>query len=253
MEPAAIRYKNPGAMWGRTGKRPGPEKVHNTNAKIPLKWGSKTTVYLNDGTGQGNNIAVFPTWVQGICAQLDLWRTSANYRNKRFADAIRVWSGGNNVPSYIAYVKARIPGMNENTVMNDAFWNSPMGVKFLQVQAGHEAGKPMPCPVADFVEAQRIVMGKAAPTTTTTKVTATAAATNTATIPGAVAAAQGGFPWVAVLVIAIGIAIPVLAAWWFNRKEQEQAQRIQDPAIQQQPIPGFDPQDFKGVNADGLE
>jgi hypothetical protein len=33
----------------------------------------------------GNNIAVFPPYVQGICAQRDLWRTSPNYKNKRFA------------------------------------------------------------------------------------------------------------------------------------------------------------------------
>src|SRR5687767_5490192 len=100
MEPAAIRHRNPGAMW------PGG---------IATKWGSKKWVYLNDGTGQGGNgkgnkIATFDNWVDGICAQLDLWRTSPNYRNKRFADAIRVWSGGNNVPAYISYVKARIPG-----------------------------------------------------------------------------------------------------------------------------------------------
>ena len=71
-EPASIRYKNPGAMWGRTGKRPAGGATVPTNAKIPLKWGSSQTVYLGDGTGQGNNIAVFDTWVQGICAQRPL-------------------------------------------------------------------------------------------------------------------------------------------------------------------------------------
>ena len=142
MEPASIRYKNPGAMWG------------NALAK---KWGSTGTVTLNDGLGQGNNIAVFPTYVQGICAQLDLWRTSPNYKNKRFADAIAIWSGHNNVPSYIAYVKARVPGITENTIMNDDFWKGPMGIAFLKAQAGHEAGKPYPAPDADWIEAQRRV------------------------------------------------------------------------------------------------
>ena len=76
MEPASIRYKNPGAMWG---------------SALAIKWGAaKQAVTLNDGKGQGNNIAVFPTFVAGICAQLDLWRTSKNYRNKKFSDAIRV-------------------------------------------------------------------------------------------------------------------------------------------------------------------
>lgn len=152
-EPAAIRYKNPGAMW------PG---------NIATKWGSKRWIYLSDGTGQGGNgmgnkIAIFDNWVDGICAQLDLWRTSQNYRNKRFDQAITVWSGGNHVESYIKYVLTRIPGMERGTIMNDAFWRGPMGLKFLQVQAGHEAGKPIPAPEADWIEAQRRVMSGASP------------------------------------------------------------------------------------------
>lgn len=163
-EPASIRCKNPGAMWGRVGAKPtsffatpvGPNGCV-TNAPIPKKWGSKNTIYLSDGKGQNNNIAIFDTWVDGICAQLDLWRSSANYRNKRFADAIRIWSGGNEVPSYIAYVKARVPGITENTIMNDAFWKGPMGVAFLKAQAWHEAGQKYPAPDADWLEAQRRV------------------------------------------------------------------------------------------------
>jgi hypothetical protein len=156
MEPASIRYKNPGAMWG---------------SALAIKWGAqKKAVTLNDGKGQGNNIAVFPTYVQGICAQLDLWRTSKNYRNKRFADAITIWSGGNYVESYIKFVCDRVPGMTRDTVMNDAFWNSPMGIKFLKAQAWHEAGKQYPAPDADWIEAQRIVFGGAAPNITFTPI-----------------------------------------------------------------------------------
>jgi len=52
MEPASIRYKNPGAMWG---------------SALAIKWGAaKKAVTLNDGTGQGNNIAVFPTLEQNV-------------------------------------------------------------------------------------------------------------------------------------------------------------------------------------------
>ncbi|MDB5733241.1 MAG: hypothetical protein JWQ03_3136 [Variovorax sp.] len=143
MEPASIRYKNPGAMWG---------------SALAIKWGaSKRAVSLNDGKGQGNNIAVFPTYVQGICAQLDLWRTSNKYKNKKFADAIAIWSGGNYVESYIKFVLDRVPGMTRNTVMNDAFWKSSMGIAFLKAQAWHEAGKQYPAPDADWVEAQRLV------------------------------------------------------------------------------------------------
>jgi hypothetical protein len=127
---------------------------------LAKKWGSTQTVKLNDGTGQGNNIAVFPTYVQGICAQLDLWRTSKHYRNKPFKDAIRVWSGGNHVESYIAFVLKRVPGMTRDTIMDDAFWRSSMGIAFLKAQAWHEAGKPYPAPAADWIEAQNIVFGK---------------------------------------------------------------------------------------------
>ena len=151
MEPASIRYKNPGAMWG---------------SALAVKWGaSPKAVVLNDGKGQGNNIAVFPTYVQGICAQLDLWRTSKNYKNKRFSDAIAIWSGGNNVESYIQFVLARVPGMTRNTVMDDAFWRSSMGLAFLKAQAWHEAGKKYPAPDADWIEAQRLVFLGLAPAT----------------------------------------------------------------------------------------
>lgn len=133
---------------------------------LAIKWGAqKKAVSLNDGTGQGNNIAVFPTFVHGICAQLDLWRTSKNYKNKRFADAIAVWSGGNHVESYISFVLARVPGMTRNTVMDDAFWRSSVGIAFLKAQAWHEAGKRYPAPDADWIEAQKLVfLGLAPPT-----------------------------------------------------------------------------------------
>lgn len=147
LEPASIRYKNPGAMWG---------------SPLAIKWGAlKKPVALNDGKGQNNNIAVFPTYVQGICAQLDLWRTSAMYRNKSFADAIAIWSGHNDVESYIRFVLARVPGMTRETIMNDAFWKSEKGIAFLKAQAWHEAGKKYPASDDDWIEAQRIVFGGA--------------------------------------------------------------------------------------------
>lgn len=147
MEPASIRYKNPGAMWGGN--------------PISKRWGEIGNVSLNDGLGQGNRIAVFPDYVHGICAQIDLWR-QPRYHNKRFADAIRVWSGGNWVQSYIDFVKKRAPGMTEDTVMSDAMLNSSMGLSFLKAQAWHEAGKQYPAPDGDWVEAQRRVFGGAA-------------------------------------------------------------------------------------------
>lgn len=143
MEPASIRYKNPGAMWGNP---------------IAVKWGALSkAVVLHDGLGQGNNIAVFPSYVLGICAQLDLWRSSPRYKNKRFDAAIAVWSGGNYVESYINFVLSRVPAMSRGTIMNDAFWRSPSGIAFLKAQAQHEAGKKYPAADGDWVEAQRRV------------------------------------------------------------------------------------------------
>lgn len=229
MVPAAIRHKNPGAMW------PGP---------IATKWGSTRWVYLNDGTGQGgggkgNKIATFDNWVDGISAQLDLWRSSPKYRNKRFADAIAIWSGGNNVPAYIAYVKKRIPQMDENTIMNDAFWRGPLGIKFLQVQAGHEAGQPIPAPAEDWIAAQKRVMGGAAPAT---KTTTTAVVVNGTTATTAKAAAEAGASVTQiVIIVAIGLVVTAAAVWWFYyRKRPTRA------ALAEEQLRGITPPPLEG-------
>lgn len=205
MEPASIRYKNPGAMWG---------------SALAIKWGAaKQAVTLNDGKGQGNNIAVFPTFVAGICAQLDLWRTSANYKNKRFADAIAVWSGHNNVPSYIAFCKARVPGLTESTIMNDAFWKGSMGLAFLKAQAWHEAGKQYPAPAADWVEAQKRVFS-GVPTANTVKKAATSVIVSTASTTAA--GTQAGLGLGTAFAIGLGIALVVFLVWKFKPSKPEQ-------------------------------
>lgn len=177
-EPASIRYKNPGAMWG---------------SALAVKWGALAkAVTLNDGTGQGNNIAVFPTYVQGICAQLDLWRTSQHYKNKRFSDAIAIWSGHNHVESYIDFVLKRVPGMTRDTILNDAFWQSEKGIAFLKAQAWHEAGKKYPAPDGDWIEAQRRVFSASPPANAGARGKAVVSArTVGGVVGGTVAAAQG--------------------------------------------------------------
>lgn len=150
MIPASIRYKNPGAMWGGNA--------------VSKRWGEQGNVALADGTGQGNHIAVFPTYVQGICAQIDLWRTSAHYKNKPFAEGIATWSGGNSVESYVGLVTRRVPGMTRDTIMNDAFWRGPMAIPFLKAQAFQEAGQEYPAAEGDWAEAlRRVLSGAAAP------------------------------------------------------------------------------------------
>ena len=158
---------------------------------LAIKWGAaKKAVTLKDGKGQGNNIAVFPTFRQGICAQLDLWRSSPNYKNKRFRDAIDIWDGHNNTPSYIAYVKARVPGITPDTVMDAAFWRGPMAIPFLKAQAGHEAGRTYPAPEEDWEAARKRVLS-GVPTMDTVKKAGTSVAT---TAPTTVALHQSNFP-----------------------------------------------------------
>ena len=207
-EPASIRYKNPGAMWGGNA--------------ISKKWGEVGNVSLNDGTGQGNKIAVFPTYVQGICAQIDLWR-SARYRNKRFADAIAIWSGGNWVSSYIKFVKVRVPEMDENTIISDAFLNSATGIKFLRAQAWHEAGKPYPAPESDWIAAQRRVFSGAKPPAPPKK------AAGSVVAGGAAAGAAHQLGLSAGWIIGIGIAVGVVAlVVWKRDAVKKLLTRIKD-------------------------
>lgn len=170
-EPASIRCNNPGAMWGRVGRKPssffttdvGPHGCE-TNAELPLKWGSTQTIYLSDGLGQDNNIAIFPTKVHGGAAQFDLWRTSKNYSNRKLADAIYTWSGKNSAESYIAFLIARVPGLTRNTVITSGFLAGPSGIAFVKAQAWHEAGKSYPMTDAEWQRAQAMVfVGTRAP------------------------------------------------------------------------------------------
>lgn len=204
--PAAIQFKNPGAMWPGT---------------VATKWGSTKWQYLSDGTGQGggghgNKIAIFDTWIDGICAQLDLWRTSPNYKNKSFATAIHTWSGGNNVPSYIRYLKARVPGLTETTVMNDAFWRGPMAIPFLKAQSGHEAGKTIPAPDADWVAAQKRAFS-GVPTVNTIK---KAGGSLSTTIPTTMVLHSAGLslPWA--LGIGVAVAVGIFIYWKFRNATQ---------------------------------
>ena len=150
-------------MWGRTGKRPSADKEVATNNPLALRWGSERTFYLSDGLDQGNNIAVFPTKVQGAAAQFDLWKTSKNYHNRNLADALHTWSGGNETESYIAFVTKRVPGLTRFTNMNDTFLSSPQGLAFMKAQAWHEAGKEYPMSDAEWRQAQSLVFSHVNP------------------------------------------------------------------------------------------
>lgn len=139
-EPASIRYNNPGAMWGGN--------------KISRKWGERGNVALEDGTGQGNHIAIFPDVVHGAAAQFDLWHHG--YTGTTLKAAIRKWSGGNSSLAYMTFLEQHT-GLLANAVVNDALLASPTGIKLLKAQAQWEAGKPYPMTDEQWAEAQRLV------------------------------------------------------------------------------------------------
>lgn len=142
--PAAIRYKNPGAMW------PG---------KIATKWGSAEWIRLQDG--QGNKIAVFPTFVQGAAAQFDLWATKYT-TGETLKELIDRWSGHNSPAAYVRFLEART-GTSINTVMTKQFLASPAGWKLMKAQSRWEAGQEMPLTDAEWQQAQKMVFAGLAP------------------------------------------------------------------------------------------
>jgi hypothetical protein len=143
MEPASIRYNNPGAMWGGNA--------------ISRKWGEQGNIALNDGLHQNNHIAVFPDKVHGAAAQFDLWRTSKNYHNQQLAHAIRTWSGGNSWPEYVAFLGKHAPGLTATIIVDDKLLSGPLGIALMKAQAQMEAGKPYPMTDAEWEQAQALV------------------------------------------------------------------------------------------------
>jgi hypothetical protein len=141
--PAAIRYKNPGAMWGKGNP-------------LTKKWGSTQYVMLNDGLGQGNNIAVFPDYVHGAAAQMDLWRSK--YTGRTLAAAIRRWSGGNWSAPYATYL-TKNTGIGMDEMVTVSLLASDRGWKLMKFQASWEAGPNHPWPMIDedWKAAQRLV------------------------------------------------------------------------------------------------
>ncbi len=143
MVPASIRYKNPGAMW------PGARAT---------KWGSTSYVTLNDG--QGNKIAVFPTFVQGAAAQFDLWATKYT-TGETLKQLIDRWSGHNSPAAYVNYLEAQT-GISINTVMSRAILASPAGWKLMKAQSRWEASQPIPMSDDEWQQAQKMVFAGAA-------------------------------------------------------------------------------------------
>jgi hypothetical protein len=136
-EPASIRYKNPGAMWG---------------GKHARKWGAVDDIVLKDG--QANHIAVFPDLVHGAAAQFALWK--AGYCDMTLIAAIKKWSGHNSSAAYMAFLGKQV-GVTPQTRITPALLASPKGLALMKAQAQWEAGKPYPMSDAQWAEAQSMV------------------------------------------------------------------------------------------------
>jgi hypothetical protein len=150
--PAAIRYKNPGAMWPN---------------KIATKWGSDNYITLNDG--QGNKIAVFPTFVQGAAAQFDLWATKYT-TGETLKQLIDRWSGHNSPAAYVNFLEART-GISINTVVTKQLLAGPAGWKLLKAQSRWEAGQEITMSDDEWQQAQKMVFAGAPAPTAPTPVT----------------------------------------------------------------------------------
>jgi hypothetical protein len=181
---------------------------------LAKKWGAEKTIGLNDGLGQGNNIAVFPTKVMGAAAQIDLWRTSKNYHNRRLQDAIRTWSGGNYVSSYMAFLMKRVPGLTPDTIIDDDFLRSGQGLAMMKAQAWHEAGQQYPMTDAEWREAQDLVFSSKRPSTSTAKKASGSVAAGGA---AAGAAHQAGLNPAWIVAIGIAVAVAAFIIWKFKK------------------------------------
>jgi hypothetical protein len=125
--PASIRNNNAGAMW----------YVGGWQKKFGAEFGQK----LNDGLGQGNQIANFPTPVHGAAALLyQLNRPS--YVGKNVRGAIGTWSGGNNVGSYLSVLRSA--GFTPDQSVSEIMASPESAVAFAKAMARHEAGTEYP-------------------------------------------------------------------------------------------------------------
>jgi hypothetical protein len=136
--PAAIRYNNPGAMY------PGP------SAK---KFGSTETKTI----GGGHKIAVFPDAVSGAAAQFDL--LDRVYTGKTLASAIRKWSGGNSVSTYLKVIEKEA-GLSGDTLLTEEMMRDPaVAIPLVKAMARQESGRDYPIGDQDWQRAHQMAFG----------------------------------------------------------------------------------------------
>lgn len=185
--PASIRSNNPGAMWGGNA--------------ISKRWGETKSEALNDGTGQHNTIAHFPSAVNGAAAQFDLWRKS--YCNMTLTSAIRKWSGGNSVAAYVIFLETYGKvGATEKITLG--LLAGPRGIDLMKAQARWEAGQPYPMTDKEWEKAQELVFTSGS--SSAVKHTTVAAASVATGVAVSHLAGSSSFVHVAIF-IGVGLAI----------------------------------------------
>lgn len=206
MVAAAIRFNNPGAMWGKGNK-------------IAAKWGATSTTTLNDGLGQGNNIAYFPTKLQGACAQFDLWRHG--YCNMTLRNAILKWSGHNWSEPY-ARALCAASGLTLETVITPEVLASERGLRLMVAQAKWEAGTTYPLSPSEWYQAQSEVF-RYSPAPISTKTKKTSGAGTVVATGGlvATAAAKQGHHWSVVFAILLAAVLGAGAMWVLIHRRHE--------------------------------
>lgn len=118
--PASVRHNNPGATW------PAPwMKAYGMDDVV-------------DTIGGGNEIAYFPTAVQGAAANMELWHRK--YVGLSLRAAITKWSGGNSSAQYTERV-AKAMNIPEDTIITDDMINDANFMpKMLQTMSEQESG-----------------------------------------------------------------------------------------------------------------
>ena len=136
---ATVRNNNAGAMWYVGGWQ--------------KKFGAEFGENLNDGLGQGNQIAKFPSPTHGAAALIyQLNRPS--YADKTVRGAISRWSGGNNVSSYLKVLGDA--GFTPDQQVSEIMASPEGAVAFAKAMARHETGSEYPMNDEQWQEAYQM-------------------------------------------------------------------------------------------------
>ena len=136
---ATVRNNNAGAMWYVGGWQ--------------KKFGAEFGENLNDGLGQGNQIAKFPSPTHGAAALIyQLNRPS--YADKTVRGAISLWSGGNNVSSYLKVLGDA--GFTPDQQVSEIMASPEGAVAFAKAMARHETGYDYPLDDNEWQEAYQM-------------------------------------------------------------------------------------------------